>query len=622
MATMSNPLASILLSLLACTTAAAQCFETNFGTLCPRGAFPPGLGDDVLFDLQPMNLVFPMGGVATNYTHAHIQSNGVIFLTNGLDSGETTTGYSATASTQINNLRGTLGQPPRIAPFWRDIDHLAVNGGGVYFNNTLPGRFVVTWANTVQFGTATPIFTIQAQLFSSGEVTFFYSATTESSQPVICGVSAGNGIATVPGVDLSAGGNSGSTQLLYQRFGAGAFDLATDCLSFRPNVAGGYDQSVVQPAAHTSYGLGCYDFARETFYQLFPNAALAAPGLSGQSMVFTPAANGYAVTWGGGTYVAPGLGSTVLAVGDDNEVTVTPSVPLPTPFGPFSALRVHGNAIVSLGAVPQTFPGAPNVYTPTPAAVANAARTAFWAWHDYNSAEAGSGPVTYREVTLGGNLVALVSWEGVENYSTPSAVNPSTMQFQLDLVTGVVKIVWLTIDANPTSQFGSAHLVGFSTGGPSFLPSPITLATALPIQTLPDLPALALSASPAPISTAGSGTVVTYTTSNIPEAAPGSGIYIAANILSPAAIPAPGVDLGFIGAPGCAVHVATLSLMQAMVVGVPTGSVTFTIPAGVPTGAEIFSQSVSLVVPFSLPNGQNAFGLTTSNGLRTTISSF
>jgi hypothetical protein len=39
----------------------------------------------------------------------------------------------------------------------------------------------------------------------------------------------------------------------------------------------------------------------------------------------------------------------------------------------------------------------------------------------------------------------------------------------------------------------------------------------------------------------------------------------------------------------------------------------------VPQGFQLYSQSVGLVAPFSLPNGQNAFGLTVSNGLRSYV---
>ncbi len=598
----------------------AQCFETNFGSLCPRGANPAGLGDDVLFDVQPLNFAFPMGGVAGSYTHAHIQSNGVVFLTNGAPSGATTTGFGSQA-TMLANLRGTFGDAPRIAPFWRDLDNLAVNGGGVYFNNTQAGRLVVTWANTVQFNTTTPVFTVQAQLFANGKVSFYYSTPTASAQPVLAGISEGNGITVAPGLDLSVPGNATSTRIAYQTFPANSFDLANTCIAFEPNGAG-YDVNPGTQAENQNYGDGCYLIATESFYQNFANAAGASGALSGRSLTFTPAAQGYQATWGNGGFIAPTPGATQLVVNDDDEVGVTPSIAMPTPFGFAASLRVHGNAIVSLGAAPQSLPGAPNAYTPTPAALRNAALTAFWSWHDYNTSEVGSGQVTYQEVANGPNTVALITWAGVENWSVPQQANPSTLQFQLDLTTGVVKIVWVNIDNVTTSQYGSGHLIGFSPGGASLDPGSINLATALPLTTRPDLLPLALGASPAPLSTLTQGTLVTYTTSNIPEAVPGSGIYIGANILSLAGVPAPGVELSFLGAPGCFAHVLQIGTIQAMVGPTSTGTVTLAIPAGVPAGTQIFSQSVALVAPFSLPGNLNAYGMTTSNGVRSYISSF
>jgi chaperonin GroES len=193
--------------------------------------------------------------------------------------------------------------------------------------------------------------------------------------------------------------------------------------------------------------------------------------------------------------------------------------------------------------------------------------------------------------------------------------NPSTLQFQLNLTTGVVTLVWVAVDNNATSQFGSGHLIGFSPGGASQDPGSINLATALPRTTSPDREALRLSASPEPRSTATTGTTVTYTTENVPEAAPGTGVYVGALILSPAGVPLPGVELGFLGAPGCRAHVLTLASTQALVGGTPTLTTTFVVPAGIAEGFELFAQSCGLVVPFSLPNGQNSFGLVTSNGV-------
>ena len=40
------------------------------------------------------------------------------------------------------------------------------------------------------------------------------------------------------------------------------------------------------------------------------------------------------------------------------------------------------------------------------------------------------------------------------------------------------------------------------------------------------------------------------------------------------------------------------------------------------SGLELYAQGVNLIVPNSLPNGQNAFGMTLSNGMRQRISSF
>jgi hypothetical protein len=612
-------LASVLLPVLLVPALSAQCFETNLGVLAPRGANAPGVGDDELFDLQPLNFAFPLGGVAASYTHAHVQTNGVVFLTNGALSGATTTGFSTNAATQLSNLRGNAGQPPRIAPFWRDLVLDAANNGAVWINNTLPGKFVVTWQNAIQFQTAGPLFTIQAQLFATGEVSFSYGPTTDSVAPVILGVSAGNGIAAVPGVDFAQTNTSGTTQLMFERFPGGAFDLAQRCLRFAPNGGGGFDVLSSLPASHTSYGQGCYDMAVESFYQGFATAVPAAAALTGQSMVLTPTTNGYTAVWGGGSYIAPTGAATTLVIADDGDTTITPSQPLPSPFGAATDLRVHANGIVSLGVAPQNFPGT-NAFTPTPAALLAAGRTAFWSWHDYNPTEVGSGRVKYEEVLVGADTIACITWDGVENFSQPAAANPSTLQFQLNLGSGQVRLVWVDIDDNPTSQFGSGHVIGFSPGGASADPGSIVLATALPRTTSPDRQALQLSATPEPRSTASSGTTVTYTTTNIPEAAPGSGIYLGANILSLAGVPVPGVELSFLGAPGCRAHVLALNLTQTLVGGSPTLAVTFDIPAGVPTGFELFAQSCALVVPFSLPNGQNGFGLVTSNGIRSYIS--
>jgi hypothetical protein len=122
-----------------------------------------------------------------------------------------------------------------------------------------------------------------------------------------------------------------------------------------------------------------------------------------------------------------------------------------------------------------------------------------------------------------------------------------------------------------------------------------------------------LAASPAPISTATSGTNVAYAITGIPEFAPGSGLYVALNVFSLGQIPAPGLDLTFLGAPGCVALVQSLDFTQTLVGTSPNQSSTFVVPAGVPAGTQLFVQAASLL---------GTGGLATSNGIESLIQPF
>jgi hypothetical protein len=591
----------------------AQCYESNLGILAPIAAGQAGYGDDVFFDLQPMNISFPLSGLAATYTHAHISSNGVIYLTNGAPSSASTaypTGYPS-----LTTLLGAAGSDPRVAACWTDLDNLPANGGGVYINNTIPGKFVVTWLNTTEWAT-TPTFTVQAQLYANGRIDVFHNATTNATITIDVGVSPGNG-ATGAGVNLSAGGNSSTNHLMYERFLAGTFDLQARTTTFTPNGAG-FVQSITtcNSAFHQKYGNGCYDLS-DSFYQYLPDATTAPATLNGQSMVLTPVGANYLVQWGGGTYVAPGAGAAVLPIADDGEFTQLLSTPLPTPSGPVGTLFIHGNAMISHASNNGIQPAN---YYPDVNGFLNAPATGFFSWHDYNPTE--GGQIKYEEVVVGTDTIAYITYDNVESYASPEVPNPSTLQFQLNLTTGVVTYVWVSIDGNPTSPFGSQHLIGWGPIGVSADGGNLNLATALPFVTSSaNVDAMELDAAPAPISTATSGATVVYTTSNIPEFTPGAGVYIAMNILSLGQIPG-GLDLGIIGAPGCNAYVQTLDFTQTMIGGTSTMSVNLNLPAGVAAGTQIYAQSAALVAPNSLPNGQNAFGLTVSNGVRSYIAPF
>lgn len=597
------------ISLLA-TVASAQCFNTNLGSLAPNAAGAPGIGDDVDFDVVPLNFNFPINGSVNSFTHAQVSTNGVIYLTTGGPGA--TSGF---AYPSLADLQGLAGQAPRIAPFWVDLDFLPANNGGVFIDNPVGGPLTVTWRNAQEWNQPWPVYTIQAQLFSNGNVVYVYGGNTGTTLEAMTGISAGNAIAATPAVDLSAGGNTVTTDFIYELQPVGVFDLGGRSLTFTRNAGGGYTQTTGNcvNAFHQKYGAGCYT-SSDSFYQLFTDSSTVPAALNGQSLQMTLVGNDYLVQWGGAAYVPPSGAALTLPISDDSETTVLPSIALPTPAGAQTTLFIHGNGMISAASNNAILP---NNYQPNAAGFLNAPATAFFSWHDYNTSEAGSGQIKYEEATTAAGTIAYVTWDGVESYSNPLAPNPSTLQFQLNLTTGDVAIVWVSIDGNNTSPFGSAHLIGYSSAGPSSDPGSINLATTPPFVTsVVNLIAMELEAAPAPISSAGSGTAVVYNTTNIPEFATGAGIYVGLTAFSLGQVPG-GLDLGFLGAPGCSAYILSLDFTQTMVGISSSNSVTLALPAGLPV-LPIYAQSVALVQPGSL----NAFGLTVSNGLLSQIAPF
>jgi hypothetical protein len=128
---------------------------------------------------------------------------------------------------------------------------------------------------------------------------------------------------------------------------------------------------------------------------------------------------------------------------------------------------------------------------------------------------------------------------------------------------------------------------------------------------------LALAASPPPVSTTASGTLVTYTVSNVPEAAPSSGVYLGLTIVS-LTQDAAGTPLASLGMPGCSLWVGALDLTTAFVGSSPTQTTGFQIPAAVPGGTRVFATAVALVTPGTI----NAFGAVTSNGVASFVNNF
>lgn len=364
-----------------------------------------------------------------------------------------------------------------------------------------------------------------------------------------------------------------------------------------------------QQAEHVAYGSGCRDVARESFAAWFADGAAAAAALNGHSLVLQPLGDGYRATWGGAVYRVPSTAAVALPPSDDGQTAITPSQPLPTPQGPLATLYVHSNGFVSAAA--SNDGGAWNVpandYLPSPH-YRNAPATAFWAWHDWNPAEPGSGAIVREEVLLAGERTLCITWRDVENFPT-GVPNRGTFQFQFGLASGRVAYVWVHVDADTSSVFGSAHLIGYSPGGPSLDRGLSRLPDDLPLATAPDQQALSLTASPPPVSTTAGGTTVAYTIDHVPPAITGHSVRLGLTALSLTSVP--GVDLAMFGAAGCRAYIGSLDMQFLWTSTTATATACVDFPPGLPDGLQVFVQSLALV-DAAVP-GQA--GMVTSNGL-------
>ena len=365
-------------------------------------------------------------------------------------------------------------------------------------------------------------------------------------------------------------------------------------------------------AYHQNFGSGCHNFTApdlaSNLLESFAGTPAAQAALDGNALLFNLTPNGYLATWLPGVasafYLAPSPTATIVANADDTTTTFSPSVAPPVPGGVAPQWTVSSNGVLTAAAVGNHT----TTFQASLAATATASGLAWYCWRDFNPAAAGSGKVKTEEV--GG--VLYVTFDGVYEYQT---TNPATFQWQINLATGDVIMVWpsMATSVNTTTMVVGATLVG--TG-----PTPVStaLSSAAPFIMAPPLTQapLTLSASPAPV--INPSTIVTYTIGNVPEFVPGSGVHLSMLFLSVNPLPT-GFDLtGLLTTqPGCRAYVGTLDFgFGAALTAVPTNAVPFTFFAPVfAPGTTIAAQAVALFDPaFPLANGE-AGGFVLSNGV-------
>jgi hypothetical protein len=330
-------------------------------------------------------------------------------------------------------------------------------------------------------------------------------------------------------------------------------------------------------ASASTFGAGCYDrFA--TFLETFPASSF---DLSNSSLRLTPAGSGYLVTTGSNQWWTP-VGAN-LGMGDD---TVSAALPLGFtlnyPGGSTTDVYASSNGFVwaQAGGVNGCCAGDPALL------VAQGAR---WCplWNDLNPSLGGT--VVWDQDLVNG--AAYLTYTGVQEYGQAANLNTFQVAF---FSTGEVEMRWQTCAV-------TAHvtLAGWSPGNGARTPSSTDLSAGVPFTTAPDQLALRLAAAPRPVV----GNTVVLTTSNVPAAAT-----LGVMIYSFGAIPG-GLDLGYLGMPGCKQHVGLDSTQFFFPAG-GTGSLNFNVPNN-PffSGLHVYGQSAVLV------SGVNARGILSSNGL-------
>lgn len=509
--------APLLLGLLISSSATAQCFDPNV-----LGTFV-GSGDEVVTPHLPLGFSFPMAGSAGSgsWTHVRVATNGWIGLTNGVTDIQlpAANDHGSVDLGAAYSLYGPPGSNPRIAPYSGDLD--STGTGGMYIDTaTTQGSSArITWIGTREFYWAYP-HTFQVELFATGEVKFRYWGANLNRATIYCGLSAANGTGSqsqrdfVPGPAMPT-----QVQGMHEVFPYQSGDFNWMELTFTPQ-GSGWREAVTcgMQSTHEAYGTGCYTTPAQGFYQHFGTAAQAAAALNGNAIQFAISGGSYAASWlpgAGGAYVPPTGNAGSLPTSDDGSHLLQLPYPLPTPDGPVSWLRVNHNGVVHFDS-PNTSPHDGD-FTPSGAEFAASPLAGIYCWHDFHENEANQ-TLYYEQL---GNVFYL-TWAGIESYATPETANPSWLQYQFDLITGTVRVVFVGLSAVSTSSRGSSYLVGCKGLGAIADPGSTPLATALPRTVRFGItPPMSLWSNTPPLSTSINGSTVVYTHDYVPEFAPG-----------------------------------------------------------------------------------------------------
>jgi len=201
-------------------------FETNYGTYLTNC-------DDCAFS-ESFGFSFPYFG--SSYTSGFVSSNGYLTFN--------TSDARYVESVPIFTLL------PRIAAFFDDLYGAASGVGGVYINDQVPGRFVVTYDRVAHFS-AGGMNTLQIQLFQTGRIVFAFNGITSLTTGTITGITPGPA-APFQQVDFRTNRNfdvAAGTSIYEYFTSTNPFNLDGGFVIFTPKTGGGYNVRTILPGS-------------------------------------------------------------------------------------------------------------------------------------------------------------------------------------------------------------------------------------------------------------------------------------------------------------------------------------------------------------------------------------
>lgn len=337
-------------------------------------------------------------------------------------------------------------------------------------------------------------------------------------------------------------------------------------------------------ATKVSFGTGCNSATGTSFYENFSAGTfdLVTPV---DNMTLINTGVDYLALSGLATYVAPTGAATALTLTDDSEAPVTLSTAMPVgSTGSTTSLMVCSNGFVSTGSNGTGF-------TPNVATMLNNPNAGWYTWHDLNPATGG----TVWSEEIGG--VHYITWDNVPSFGQTVG---ETLQFQFDLASGNVSIVWVSV-----SNLGNGWLVGFSEGGASADPGSIDLSALLPgsipAAAIFDVTPLGFTGDVRPVL----GTTVNLTVDNVPAGSALGAVIFGLTKHDP------GIDLTSFGMPGCFQYCS----QEAVQLFIAPGS-TFSTAYPIPNTASLAGVHVQTQGAIYDPvGGHNPLGALSSRGL-------